>query len=46
MFRSLAEVSWCSGFDPGAEFPDERGEFARDGDFDFVVMNSAFSKIL
>ena len=27
------------GFDAGAEFPDEGGEFTSDGDFDFVVMH-------
>ena len=30
------------GLDPGAEFPDEADEFARDGYFDFVVMELPF----
>lgn len=33
------------GFDLGAEFPDKATEFAGDRDFDFVVMNLAFSKV-
>ncbi len=42
--RSRCLILGCGvllGFDAGAEFPDEGGEFAGDGYFDFVVMELA-----
>jgi hypothetical protein len=32
------------GFETGAEFPDEGGEFAGDGGFDLVVVHAAFAQ--
>ena len=41
---TLSVVGGVAGFDLGAEFPEEPAEFAGDGDFDFVVVELAFSQ--
>ena len=45
VFRSCGGGSgWGSGFDPGAELPDEGAEFPGDGDLDLVVVHPAFGE--
>lgn len=44
MRLALSVVGGVAGFDLGAEFPEEPAQFPRDGDFDFVVMELAFSQ--
>ena len=44
MGLTLSVVGGVAGFDLGPEFPKEPAKFPRDGDFDFVVMELAFSQ--